>query len=134
MLISMTGFASTSCALKLNNGKTISMAIEIKSVNSRFFEVVCKLPSSISYLEVKIINLLQKKLLRGRVFFTIRFENGADQLETIAPALNVAKSYVDAAKILQEKLGLSGSLSIADILRLPDIFITEKSAFHADDE
>lgn len=134
MLLSMTGFSSSSCTLKMHGGQTMTLTIELKSINTRFFEALCKLPNSLNHLEVKIINLLQKKLLRGRVFLTVRFESGADTLETVVPSLKIAQGYVTAAKTLQEQLQLAGTLTISDVLMLPDLFVTEKSPLHTEDE
>lgn len=129
----MTGYSSLTTTLKLNNGQTCSLAIELKSINSRFFEVVCKLPSALGHLEVPTISSLQKKLIRGRVFLTIRFEDG-DGLESIAPSLKTARGYVDAVEKIKAHTGITGVLSINDLLQLPNLFSNEKSELHQDDE
>ena len=134
MLVSMTGFSSTTCSLTLQNGKTLSFTVELKTINTRFFEALCKLPSALSHLEIKIISLLQKKLIRGRVYLTVHVEGGRDALDAIAPAVNVAQGYVAAARALKEQLGLAGELSISDLVQLPDVFVAEKKVLQATDE
>ncbi len=71
MLLSMTGFSSDHVDIKLSKGRSISLAIELKTLNARFFESSIRLPNSLSFLETDCISLLKSKLIRGRTFLTI---------------------------------------------------------------
>lgn len=134
MLVSMTGYNCLTAPLKLHDGQTVSLSIEIKSINGRFFEAICKLPSTMNHLEIKIISILQKKLLRGRIFLTIRFDGGSDVLETIVPSLKVAQGYIAAAEKIKAHAQLPGAISITDLMQLPNVFASEKGSLHAADQ
>jgi len=130
----MTGFSSKLVSLDLPKLGKISFSVEIKSVNTRFFEALCKMPSSLSCLEIKIINLLQKKLSRGRVYVTIRFVDTHGALECITHSLSNVKGYVESAKAIQKELNISGTLEISDVLQLSDVFVTTSSELSEQDE
>ena len=72
MLQSMTGFATKLFSYQAKKDlPTTEMSINIKSLNSRFFESTCKLPSALSPLETEITRQLKRILHRGHVFVTI---------------------------------------------------------------
>lgn len=134
MLVSMTGYNSLTSPLKLHDGQNCSLSIELKSINGRFFEAICKLPSTMNHTEIKIISMLQKKLFRGRVFLTVRFDGGNDILETIVPSLKVAQGYLAAAEKIKAHANLPGAISITDLMQLPNVFTSEKGSLNAVDE
>ena len=61
MVLSMTGFASKTLRLALSDGSQINVSIDLKTLNSRFFETTCKLSYSLNHLETDIISLLKPK-------------------------------------------------------------------------
>ncbi len=62
MVRSMTGFGRAS--IKVKSGK---ITVEIKTINHKFFDVTCKLPPNIAALEEKIKEVIQKRIMRGKV-------------------------------------------------------------------
>ncbi|MFN3783280.1 MAG: YicC/YloC family endoribonuclease [Spirosomataceae bacterium] len=66
MLQSMTGFGSAS----VENDKMVVTA-EIKSLNSKFSDIYCRIPRQFSDKEIEIRNLLSKELERGKIEFTL---------------------------------------------------------------
>jgi len=96
VLLSMTGYSNKTIGLVVEKGNKVSLSIEIKSINSRFFEAVCKLPSALSSLEIGIVNMLKKKLIRGRVYATVRLSEDEGVLQNIKPSLNLVEGYIKA--------------------------------------
>jgi len=123
----MTGFSSKTICLPINKKEKIQFLIEIKSVNSRFFETTCKLPSALNHLEISIIQKLKSELIRGRVYFSIRPEEENAAFETIRPSMNIIQSYIDAVKEIKTKFKISGDISVGDVLHLPDVFVNKKT-------
>jgi len=66
MINSMTGYSFTS---KVINGVTIE--IEIKSLNSKFFDYNIKIPKLYLRYENKIRIALKEKLIRGKIDINI---------------------------------------------------------------
>lgn len=127
MLLSMTGFSTKSTSFVMKGGENCSLAVEVKTLNSRFFEAVCKLPNSLSHLELDIINMLKEKLVRGRVYLTIRISGEAGLLEILVPSVKVVQDYVAAARDLKKQFKLAGELNISDIVTLPHVFSFDKN-------
>jgi uncharacterized protein (TIGR00255 family) len=126
MFLSMTGFGSKTIALPLEKDQKVSLSIEIKSINSRFFEAACKLPSFLGHMEVKIVGMLKQKLIRGRIYLTVRLEEeGA--LEKIVPSFRLVEEYLQAANKIRKDFKIQGDLSVTDIIKLPGVFVSEKS-------
>lgn len=134
MLVSMTGYSCLNAPFMMHEGQSAALSIELKSINGRFFEASCKIPSAMNHMEIKIVSMLQKKLLRGRVFLTVRFDGGNDVLEMIVPSLRVVQGYLVAAEKIKATHNLSGDISLTDLLQLPNVFASEKSQLHPADE
>lgn len=66
MIKSMTGFGQSS----IDDGQ-LQISVEIKSLNSKFFDLGLKLPRKFSDREVEVRNLLSEKLERGKVSVNI---------------------------------------------------------------
>jgi uncharacterized protein (TIGR00255 family) len=133
MLQSMTGFGSGTIVINTRAGK-LSLAVEMKTVNSRYFEATCKLPITLSSLEIRILNLLQNCLGRGRLYLVARFAEDSEIFENVSPSLKVIEQYVVVASLLKKKFNLSGELSVADVLSLPNVFEFGKNEFTTEEE
>ncbi len=127
MFLSMTGFAGKTVSLSIKKGAKVSVLIEMKSINSRFFEAACKLPSALNFLEVKIIRKLKEKLFRGRVYLTVRFFEEEGGLQKITPSFGLISEYVKAVGEIKKRFKLGGDLDISDIFKLQGVFITERN-------
>lgn len=122
MIQSMTGFSTKNIVLELPDSHRIYATITLKSLNARFFEANCKLPFALSHLEVEIIKRCKAQLVRGTIYCTINIGQ-ANSLQTkVIPAWTVAESYIAAAKSLQEKFDIPGTLTITEVVRFPNIF------------
>ena len=70
MLVSMTGFGSSNF-----EDSNLSINVELKSFNSRYFELNTKSFELSGPLEYKIRNYLKKHLLRGSVTLFIKVDS-----------------------------------------------------------
>jgi len=132
MLRSMTGFASKISTIPLEDGSKISMAITIKSLNSRFFETTCKLPAQMGSIEASAIKLMKRELLRGHIYFTIYTNNSNLFKGSVEPSMAVIGGYIDAIKKTQETFAIQGALSLDNLLLLPHAFSIEDKELDAD--
>jgi len=71
MIRSMTGFGSASA-----EAEGCRFAVEVKSVNNRFFKAVVRVPEELSTLETEIETAVAKRLARGSVMVLVRFVPG----------------------------------------------------------
>ena len=100
MILSMTGFGR---AQKVLNGRDIT--VEIKSVNSRFFEYSSRMPRSCSFLDDKLKKLLNESISRGKVELSLSVQSIDAQDTVVEPNLEMARGYLEAIRqmILQQR-------------------------------
>ncbi len=122
MLKSMTGFGRERVMLD-----TKEIIVEIKSVNSRYYEFSAKYPRAYGYIEDKLKSLLAGKISRGKVEVSVSVFNrvGTDAEIEINEAL--ARQYVDALRGAGDTLSLADDLTLTSIMRLNDIFTIKKT-------
>ncbi|MCH5198062.1 MAG: YicC family protein [Oscillospiraceae bacterium] len=121
MIKSMTGYGR---AVRINEGLTVT--VEIKSVNHRFFEFGSKISRGYSFLEDKLKAYLQQYISRGKVDCFVQIENEETQDGVVSINESLAAGYYNALKSLAEKYSLKMSDSV-DILALHnDIFNVKK--------
>lgn len=126
MVLSMTGFASTTATLTLQDGSQINILINIKTLNSRFFETTCKLSYTLGHLETKLIRALKAKLLRGHTYLTMHVQNPQALKGAVQPSVAVIEEYVRAIDQVKKKVSIEGTVTVSNLLQLPNVFETEE--------
>jgi len=117
MIRSMTGFGAADG--EVGGGHA---SVEVRSVNHRFFNPSIKLPSVLSRWEGDVREALRRRVARGHVTLSARFEREAEGDE-IAPIDEVRfGGYVRQLRDLQSRFGLSDSIDVATVLRMPEVF------------
>lgn len=122
----MTGFSSKVVELPLADGNKAYLSLTLKSLNSRYFEATCKIPYAMQSMEVELIKLFKDLLYRGKVTFNIAMQNPTIFKGPVEPATHIIQSYILAIKHIQEKFSISGNLTLAELLILPNIFSEEE--------
>jgi uncharacterized protein (TIGR00255 family) len=112
----MTGFASLG---RDNGGDRIN--VTIKSVNHRFLDVQVKTPQSLAGLEARARTLVQQRLTRGRVEVSLSAELAPTQVREVVLDEALLERLVQAFAGARDRGLVSGELTIADVLRLPQV-------------
>jgi uncharacterized protein (TIGR00255 family) len=115
MLKSMTGYAKLSRPANIG-----SVQFEIKCVNSKYCDISLKLPKVLSYLDIPIRNLLQDRLLRGKIeaFLEIHFLHSQQ-----TPILNRAQ-FISTLNLLDQMKtlgGLQDAIALSHILSFNEL-------------
>ncbi len=113
MLRSMTTFARLADA-----GDGWSVVMELRSVNSRFFDARIRLPRELAAIEDRIKKSIKERLGRGRVEFSLHYESEEDIPVAFIPRVDLAKNYMAAVKELSIAIGNPPTLDTRDILML----------------
>jgi len=113
MLHSMTGFGSASGQVD-----GVEYAVEIRSVNNRYFKVAMKLPESFSQAEPDIEKLLRQRLERGSISLTVRMRVPDDQA---AYRINegVVNRYLQQIRLLETEGDPTLRIDLGMLLQLP---------------
>jgi uncharacterized protein (TIGR00255 family) len=114
MIVSMTGFGDATAERDGTH-----YAVEIRSLNNRFFKPVIKLPETVAGLEPELETILREKLVRGSITFILKMRT--DSAEA-AYHINTAALDAYIAQLRQVK-GLDGivQIDLASLLQLPGV-------------
>jgi uncharacterized protein (TIGR00255 family) len=115
MIQSMTGYG----AAHLTSGE-VDYALEIRSLNSRYFKSSIKLPESVQFVEPDVDKLLRGRLQRGSVTYVLRMRTGG---VTGAYAINrdVMLHYLAQMHDLTLPVGVSARVDLASLLAMPGV-------------
>jgi uncharacterized protein (TIGR00255 family) len=114
---SMTGYGTASA-----EARTARVSVEIRSVNQRFLDVRVTAPREYGVWEREVRDRVRAAAERGRVDVTVaRAPVPGARRYSVAVRTELARAYVDAARRLARTLGLADAVTLADVLRLPDL-------------
>lgn len=120
MIKSMTGYGR---AEQTDDSRKI--VIDIRSVNHRYADVSVKVPRSYGYLEDKIKETLSGEISRGKVEVFVYIETYTNEDKVVSVDHVLAKNYHAVLTELKETYSLRNDISISDLARFSDIFITK---------
>lgn len=122
MVKSMTAFGRAK-----TEGENKDITIEIKSVNSRFFDCSVKIPRAYSFLEERIKTYVQKTAVsRAKVDVYVTIDNRSTSGGTVKLDAPLAESYVAALRELGDKFGLRDDISVMSVAANRDLFTYDK--------
>ena len=126
MIRSMTGYGKAAGEL---DGKIIS--VEIKSLNSKFFELNLRLPSAYRDKELELRSQLSKEADRGKMDITITIEYAANTTRSLLNK-ELIKVYLQDVKSLSDEMNLKATNLLDVVMHLPQVVNIEK--IEADEE
>ena len=126
MIQSMTGFATTSTLITTSQGKKATLTLSLKSLNGRFFELNCRIPSALSHLETVILKKLKDTLKRGHVHLIGSLSTNDIIQGNIEPSLNTIQNYIKAIETIKKECSIDQPINLEHILRLPNVFSSQE--------
>ena len=116
-MLSMTGYGKGEYA---EGG--LELVCEIKTVNNRYLDVSIKAPRIFAAYEEIIRGVIRKKLTRGHADVFISVKDKRERPTALTPDLNLAASYVAAARALKAAFpDLPDDVTVSSVLRYPDV-------------
>ena len=122
MVLSMTGYGRAEAIL---TGRDIT--VEIKSVNSRYFEYSSRMPRSFAFLDDKLKKLLSESISRGKVELGLTVQSVGASDTRIAVNMELAQEYLAALNQMSTAIDLKNDITAGNLARFPDIFSMQKS-------
>ena len=128
MLNSMTGFGK---AIGTYQGKKIS--VEIRSLNSKGMDMNVRMAPQYKEIEPEIRKIISDSLGRGKVDFNLNLDSIGDEKNT---SINhdLAQSYYQDLKKLNDSLGTETDNYLSLILRMPDVYMTDQQGLTEDEK
>jgi uncharacterized protein (TIGR00255 family) len=117
---SMTGYA----ALDRDLG-TVRLALELKSVNSRFLDLNFRCAEELRFLEMPLREKLAVAIGRGKVDCRLYLQPNAAATPQLAPNFALVRQLATLEAQVREVLGSAAPLSVAEVLRWPGVLASE---------
>lgn len=121
----MTGYGRAEFAIAED-----AFTIEVKALNNRYIDINLRAPERFFGLENRVREEVKRRFSRGS--FTIYISASGGETPKQSLNLDVAKAYLEAARTLKMKLGVTGDADVEFLLRLKDIFTSGKKTTEAD--
>jgi uncharacterized protein (TIGR00255 family) len=121
MLKSMTGFGKAT-----SESSSLTVTAEVKSLNSKFTDIYCRIPKSLSFREIEVRNLLTQALERGKIEFNLT----TNYTDVASSGTSINQPLVQAyMKDLKQSADAFGGADVTELfklaLTLPNAFNTE---------
>jgi uncharacterized protein (TIGR00255 family) len=120
MIRSMTGYGIATTEFQQKN-----ISVEIKSVNSKFFDLTLRLPNAYKEKEMELRSELARFIERGKAEVTISIES-----QEISKKANInkplLKGYFEELKKIDDELNMKTPNLLQLILAMPDVLVSEK--------
>ena len=127
MVRSMTGYGRGQEVLS-----GLSVTVEIKSVNHRFFEYSCRLPRIYGFIDDKLKNYLQQRISRGKVDVFVQIEALESAGSEVLVNEGLAENYLTALRDMAQKFDLREDVSVTTLSRYPDVLTVHQVAVDED--
>ncbi len=127
MIRSMTGFGRSQMII---DGMSIS--VEMKSVNHRYFDFSSRVPRAFGFLDEKLKTYIQSFVSRGKMECFVQIEELEETDCIVSVNHSLAGGYINALNEIGEKYGLKNDITVSSVSRYHDIFSVNKN--EADEE
>ena len=128
MIASMTGYGRGEAG---SHG--ITVAVELRSVNSRFLEVATRLPRSLSLRENEIKDLIRRKVSRGKINLLVTVDRENDGSLPLKINVSAAKAYYKLLDHLRKTVKLRERVKLEHLLQFSEV-IEPQELESTDDE
>ena len=116
MIKSMTGYGSAEGVLS-----GVTYAVEIRTVNNRYFKANIRLPEPVAFLEEDIDKVLRRELSRGMVSYTLRLKDLPVEVFYDLDEKALASLVRRLGRISAE--GVACEVDVGSLLALPGILV-----------
>jgi uncharacterized protein (TIGR00255 family) len=113
----MTGFGDAR-----GQNDRLSMSVEVRAVNNRYFKLVTKTPERYQCLEGEIERIVRESISRGTVNISLRVDSAGSSMAYQLDA-GVLKGYWQQLTQLTTALGLRPPDDVASLLDLPGVVV-----------
>jgi uncharacterized protein (TIGR00255 family) len=116
MISSMTGYGHGEAS-----EEGVAAVVEIRSVNSRYFEVNTRLPRSLSLRENDVREIIRAKAGRGKINVVVSIERELANNISLKVNKAAAKSYVRLLNELRKASGIREKVTLDHLLKFSEV-------------
>lgn len=115
MIRSMTGYGESSATVGAAH-----FYLEVRSLNSKYFKAVIRLPEEFQVLEAELETQLRHRLNRGSVFMTVKYSDASAEVAYTINEKAMAR-YIQQIKSVPQVAGGDVKVEIGPLLSLPGV-------------
>ena len=127
MIASMTGYGQNQL-----ERESVTLTVEIRTVNSRFLDIQVRLPRFLQSLEPRVKDLVQEVVHRGKVSLFLTWEAPAEEAIRFTLDPDAAKAVHTILMELRDALGLADDIRMDHLMAFSEIFRQEKQEWDMD--
>jgi uncharacterized protein (TIGR00255 family) len=127
MIHSMTGYASAARDLP-----QLSLAAELKSVNSRYLDIQFRLPDELRSLEPPLREMIAGRVGRGKVECRVAITAAAGGGPQLALNDKLLAALADASRKVREAIPDAAPLRVGEVLHWPGVLADDRSTLVRD--
>ncbi len=101
----------------------VEIVTEIRAVNHRFLDISVKVPKMYTSFEPAIRKMVGDSVQRGKLDVMVSRSGGKGAVLDVRVDKRLAASYYASLQHLKEQLGLSGDITVSDMLTLGEIIV-----------
>jgi len=120
MIKSMTGYGLA----QLEN-ETLSISVELKSLNSKYTDTIIKLPRVFFEKEIEVKKVVTEKLERGKIAVNINYERKDADLSRVSFNRKLLKLYYNELEEIAADLDASKDDLLGKVLDFPEVMRME---------
>lgn len=130
IICGMTGYGKSEA--RLRDGSSI--LIELRTVNSKFFEVAGRIPETLSTLEERVRIDIHNKIKRGRVNVGVVYKKVTNaNKDNLLLDIELAKKYYRLLAGLKKTFALKGSPELSHLIAIPNLITYKEKELHLDE-
>ncbi len=122
MLKSMTGYGLA----KLEQ-KSVTIGVEIKTLNSKFLDTQIRMPRAFSAKEIALKNILSDKLIRGKVSVSITFDKNGEDTPKVAINEKLFGEYYTMLSKVAKDVGAADKDILKMVLLMPEVQVSKSA-------
>lgn len=126
----MTGFGRAAGALSAR----WFVAVTTKSVNHRYLEVSVRMPEFFWELEPLVRAIAAETFSRGKLDISIRVQRTQQPEYSVRINAQIANNVIPQLRAIADELGVGGTFSGSDLMRVPDLLQVEPIESEITDE
>ncbi|MFL0162649.1 YicC/YloC family endoribonuclease [Aquirufa salirivi] len=98
MIYSMTGFGKAQKEIQ-----DLQIKVEVKSLNSKFTDLFCRLPKSLSAREIEVRNYLTQQLERGKIELSLSMQRANESVSTsLLPEKHIEELFSELKRVAKQ--------------------------------
>jgi len=109
-----------------HEGTTIN--VELRSVNNRFLELMCRMPPFLSRYEREVKDIIKSQITRGKLYVSISVQGETNNVLDIGVDLKKARSIRNVLNELRKVTGVNEELRLEHFLQFSEVFQSIKES------